>query len=52
MRDPFHPDYGLPVELRLAAIRLAEQLPKRQVAQHFNIALSTLYLWISAYRIP
>lgn len=50
MRDPFHPAYGLPVETRLAAIAAAQHLPKRQVAEHFRIALSTLYMWINAYR--
>lgn len=50
MRSPFHPDYGLPVETRLAAITAAHHLPKRQVAELFRIHVSTLYLWIKAYR--
>ena len=46
---PFHPDYGLGDEHRLAALRCAETIGLHRAAVVFNVHLSSLYGWRKRY---
>ena len=46
---PFHPDYGLGDEHRLAALRCAETIGLHRAAAVFNVHLSSLYRWRERY---
>ena len=41
----WHPDYGLPTERRLEALRYAETHSVKDAAEVFNVDLSTIYYW-------
>jgi len=51
MKDnPYHPKYGLPHAMRVAAVKDAKQAPVRLVAERYNVGVSTLYKWKRALR--
>jgi transposase-like protein len=41
----YHPDYGLPDEVRIRALRDAEDMHISLAAQKNRVAMSTLYRW-------
>jgi transposase-like protein len=41
----YHPDYGLPDEVRIRALRDAEEMHINLAAQKNRVAMSTLYKW-------
>jgi transposase len=45
---PYHRDYGLTDEVRLAAIETARVTSPRVAADHHNVGLSTIYKWMRA----
>ena len=47
--DPFHPAYGIPITTRARAVSLAETKGVKAAAAMCNVALSTVYRWVSAY---
>jgi len=48
--SPFHPDYGLPQDLRLTILRTAEQTDPATAAKTHNVGVSTIYRWRAIMR--
>lgn len=46
----FHPDFGLPDDLRLTILRDAETIGVRQAAKLHRVSESAIYLWRKALR--
>ena len=44
-QSPYHPDYGLPHEVRVSVLVDIGTRPVRQVALDHNIGVSTIYRW-------
>lgn len=49
-QTPWHPDYGLPVYYRMAALCYAEYTSPADAAEAFNVGRSTLYNWRARLR--
>jgi hypothetical protein len=47
---PFHPDYGLPQDLRITILRTAEQTNPATAAKTHNVGVSTIYKWRAVMR--
>lgn len=47
--DPYHPDYGMPNDTRLHALRLAESIGVKAAAAECNVAEVTIYRWRKDY---
>lgn len=47
--SPYHPDYGLPNDTRIRAVRIAETSGVKAAAAECNVAVSTVYRWRNAY---
>ena len=43
--NPWHPDYGLTAELRIAALREAERTSVTEAAEMFNVHVSSVRRW-------
>lgn len=41
----YHPDYGLPNEIRICALRDAKEMHISLAAQKNRVAVSTIYKW-------
>lgn len=50
MTFPFHPDYGLPDEVRTVILRSAERDGVRAAAAAHGVAVSSVYRWLKAAR--
>ena len=48
--SPYHPDYGLPQDLRITILRTAEQTNPATAAETHNVAVSTIYRWRKVMR--
>ena len=48
--SPYHPDYGLPQDLRITILRTAEQTSPATAAETHNVAVSTIYRWRKVMR--
>ena len=48
--SPYHPDYGLPQDLRITILRTAEQTSPAKAAKTHNVAVSTIYRWRKVMR--
>jgi hypothetical protein len=48
--SPYHPDYGLPQDLRITILRTAEQTSPATAAKTHNVAVSTIYRWRKVMR--
>ena len=48
--SPYHPDYGLPQDLRITILRTAEQTSPATAAETHNVAVSTIYRWRAVMR--
>jgi len=48
---PWHPDYGLTAELRIAALREAERTSVVEAAEMFNVHVSSVYNWRARLRV-
>ena len=49
-QNPYHPDYGLPQDLRLTILRTAEQTNPATAAKTHNVGISTIYRWRAVMR--
>lgn len=49
--SPWHPDYGLGDDIRMAAIREAERTSARDAAEMFNVHVTTVRLWRRRLRV-
>jgi hypothetical protein len=43
--NAYHPDYGLPDDLRLAAVRSAEQVGVPRAAEMHRVSVVSIYRW-------
>jgi transposase len=50
-RNPFHPDYGLPDDLRLEALRTADLVSVRMAASMYRVSTTSIYNWRRAYAV-
>ena len=44
-RSPYHPDYGLPDDLRREALRTADLVSVRVAASIYRVSETTIYNW-------
>lgn len=42
---PYHPDYGLPNDIRGRAVLMSIQYGVKRAATEYNVSLSTIYKW-------
>lgn len=49
MRNPFHPEYGLPDDMRREVLRTAELLSVRMAASIHRVSVASVYNWRRAY---
>ena len=51
-RDPYHPDYGYPTELRKQALAVASAVGVSTAAKLFGVSVPAIYNWRRAYGAP
>lgn len=47
---PYHPNYGLPDDLRQAAVEYAKATSPKEAAVKFKVDLSSIYNWLRDYK--
>jgi transposase-like protein len=45
VKEKYHPDYGLPNDIRHDAVVMAALTTVKTAADHYNVSPNTLYRW-------